>query len=273
MIKDEVIKVQRVSIIGGKVRLSIVYTKRGTGSTSKSYISEDLSEVYEKRGKIGLDTEILRLCAKGKMKIIGSHKSILEYKEILANPDNLQTLSEEKTDILLDDISTREAFTGKTFTIQMASGDYLAGVLTVKIGEHTEYVPYGTKDMPHKPIKYFVLREQARAYLNYIRQNCPAYYTYKLEIVEKVNDSDFSGIAKIAKWCEKQGIQIRMPKKPVILEDKMTKTFRFPNREYKLEAEITNKLTTYRFFRRKTILCESTKQLDIIDEMKKYKLK
>lgn len=273
MTKEDIIKVQRVSIVGGKVKLSVVYTKKGVGTTSKSYISEDLSEVYEKRGKIGLDTEILRLCAKGKIKIIGSHKSILEYKEILANPDNITSLSEEKTDILLDDISTKEQFTGKTFAIQMASGDYLAGVLTVKIGEHTEYVPYGTKDMPHKPIKYFVLREQARAYLNYIRQNCPAYYTYKLEIVEKVNDSDYSGIAKISKWCEKQGIQIRMPKKPIIVDNTMTKTFRFPNRDYKLEAEMTSQITTYRFFRRKDVLCESTRQLDIIDEMKKYKLK
>lgn len=271
--KDETVRVTRITVVGGKVRLAVCKTQRGCGTTTKAVVSEDLSEVYEKRGKTGLDTEILRLCAKGKMKLIGTHRSVMEYREILANPDNVESLSEEKTDILLDDLETKEKFTGKTFAIRINRDDFLAGVLTVKIGDHVEYVPYGTKDMKHKPVKYFLLREQARAYLDYVRGNCPAYYQYKMEIVEKVNDEEFTGIGKIAKWCRTHQVDIKMPKKPTILGDTMHRVYRFPNREYKLEVEQSQMTSTYRFMRRKETLCESNRQLDIIQEMEKYKLK
>lgn len=137
---DDVVRVKRIAVVGGKVRLAVCRTQKGTGTTTKSVISEDLSEVYEKRGKTGLDTEILKLCAKGKMKLIGTHKSVIDYREILMNQDNVQSLTEEKTDILLDELDKQELFTGKTFAIKMNNTDYLAGVLTVKIGEYVEYV-------------------------------------------------------------------------------------------------------------------------------------
>lgn len=127
--------------------------------------------------------------------------------------------------------------------------------------------------MLHKPVKYFVLREQARAYLDYLRKHCPAYYTYKLEIVEKVNDEEFTGVGKIAKWCKTHQIDIKMPKKPTTIGDTMIRVYRFPNREYKIEVEQKPIASTYKFMRRKDILCESSRQLDIIKEMEKYKLK
>lgn len=53
----------------------------------------------------------------------------------------------------------------------------------------------------------------------------------------------------------------------------MHRVYRFPNREYKLEVEQSQMTSTYRFMRRKETLCESNRQLDIIQEMEKYKLK
>ena len=271
----EPIRITRISTVGGKVRLAVCKTKRGQGTTTKSFISEDLTEVYEKRGKQGLDNEILRLCAKEKLKLIGSHKSLREYKEILSNPENLKMLAEEQTDILLDEIRTKEEFTGKTYAIRINGNDFLAGVLTVKIGEHVEYVPYGTKDMPNKSIKYFILREQAQAYLKYIREHCESFYHYKMEIVEKVDSGYTDGLAKIAKWCDTHRIPMTMPKKPVVDKDRdvVTRTYRFPNREYKLLVELYRGRTVYKFMRRSEVPCESNRQLDIMEEMGKYKLK
>ena len=271
---SEQVRVTRITVVGGKVRLAVCQTVRGTGTTTKSVVSEDLSEVLEKRGKLGLDHEILRLCAKGKMKLIGSHKSLREYKEILASPENLEMLSEEKTDILLDEIETERETTGKTYAIRINGGDWLAGVLSVKIGEHIEYVPYGTQDMPRKAPKYFILREQAKAYIGYIREHCESFYMYKMEIVEKVDTSAFDGVAKIAKWCETHGVSLSMPKKPEIVKDRdvIIRVYRFRNREYTLTVELYKKRTVYIFKRRKDILCESNRQVDIIHEMEKYKL-
>lgn len=140
MEEKEPLRVARITIVGGKVRLAICKTKRGQGTITKSTTSQALTSIYEKRGKIGLDNEILKQCAQGAIKLIGNHTSIKTYKEILLIPENAEMLTEEKTAILIDEAETEDEYTGTTYAIKLNGKDFLCGVLTVKTGDEVQYI-------------------------------------------------------------------------------------------------------------------------------------
>lgn len=233
--------------------------------------------VYKERGQLGLDSEILKLTAQNKIKLIGTHKSVRVYKEILSDPDNLKEYSEAEADVLITTKKIEDLPTGKTYVIKMRSGETLAGVLSFKTESGFELTPYSTNDLPTEKAKFFVLRNQASQYLDYIRRNCPNYSTYYFEIQEKKDTEDYRGIVKIAKWCKDQSIELEL-RKTINVQgsgEELTRVYRFKKaREYRLEAHIKeNNTTTYTLYRRDDELYTTTNQLYMIDVLKRYKLK
>ena len=271
----EPVKINRISIKGGSVYISKYNHIRGSSSDYHAIKSEDLTKVYQERGQSGLDHTILTLVAQGKMKLIGTHGKLREYKEILSNQENVQLLSEAKVDILVDTIEQTEQPTGKTYVIKMRD-DILAGVIQFKIGDKIELTPYGTKDLLGAKPRFFILKSQATQYLQALREGCPDWSSYHLSIEEKKNDEDFKGIRKIADWCQNKKIDIKLQNIVVTTGDmeSVQKIYKFPNRDYKLSVEMTKSSgSKYIFSRRKKVLLEATNQHDILDVMIKYNLK
>lgn len=275
--QPEQIRINRISIKGGKVYISVHQKQKGTGSIYKSQISPELTRVFNERGQLGLDSEILKLSAQQKIKLIGTHKSIRVYKEILSDPDNLKEYTEAEVGILIDNKKIEDLPIGKTYVIKMRAGETLSGVLSFKIESGYELTPYSTNDLPTEKAKFFVLRTQASQYLDYIRRNCPNYSQYNFEIQEKKNTEDYRGIAKIAKWCKDQGIDIELRKtvKVDAQASEVIRVYRFrKNRELKLDAHLRDDLkTSYILYRRDSELYKTSNQLYMIDKLKQYKLK
>ena len=271
----EPVKINRVSVKGGSVYISTYKHTRGSSSDYHATKSDDLTKVYQERGQSGLDHAILTLVAQGKMKLIGTHGKLREYKEILSNEENLKVLSEAKVDILLDTLEQTEQPTGKTYVIKMKN-DILAGVIQYKIGDKVELTPYGTKDLVGAKPRFFILKSQATQYLQTLREGCPDWSSYHLSIEEKKNDEDFTGIRKIANWCQDRKINIKLQNTILTTGDteSVQKIYKFPNRDYKLSVEMTKSNgSKYVFSRRKKVLLETTNQQNILDIMKKYNLK
>lgn len=271
----EPVKINRVSVKGGSVYISTYKHVRGSSSDYHATKSDDLTRIYQERGQAGLDHAILTLVAQGKMKLIGTHGKLREYKEILSNTENVEVLSEAKVDILLDPVQQQEQPTGKTYVIKMKD-DILAGVVRYKLGDKIELTPYGTKDLLGAKPKFFVLRSQASQYLQTLHEKCPDWASYNLSIVEKKNDQDFEGIRKIARWCQDRNIDIKLQNTILTTgeTESIKKIYKFPNRDYKLSVEITNSNgSKYTFSRRKEVLTQTTNQQKIIDSISKYKLK
>lgn len=274
--QPEQIRINRISIKGSQVYISVHQNQKGTGSIYKSQISPELTRVFNERGQLGIDDEILKLASQQKIKLIGSHKSIRVYKEILSDPENLKEYSEAETGILIDNKRIEDLPTGKTYVIKM-NGQTLAGVLAFKTQNGYELTPYSINDLPTEKAKFFVLRNQASQYLDYIRRNCPNYSQYNFEIQEKKNTEDYRGIAKIARWCEEQGIVLELRKtiKVDAQASEVVRVYRFKkNRELTLEAHLRDDLkTSYILYRRDNKLYTTTNQLHMVDKLKQYKLK
>ena len=129
--QSQPIRINRVSIKGGAVYTSILQHSKNRSGLYKSQKSPSLTRVFQERGQIGLDAEILKMTAQGQIKLIGSHKSIRAYKEVLSDPDNLKEYSEAEVDALITTKRAEDLPTGKTYVIKM-NGTTPAGVLTFK---------------------------------------------------------------------------------------------------------------------------------------------
>ena len=276
--QSQPIRINRVSIKGGEVYTSILQHSKTRSGLYKSQKSPSLTRVFKERGRLGLDAEILKMTAQGKIKLIGSHKSIRAYKEVLSDPDNLKEYSEAEVDALITTKRAEDLPTGKTYVIKM-NGTTLAGVLTFKTHHGYELTPYSVDDLPDEKPKYFVLRNQAVQYLEYIKRNCPAYSRINFEIQEKKDVEDYRGIAKIATYCKKEDIPIELRKTTTIKgqgeDTTIIRVYRFKkNRDLRLEAHINeHKPSTYELWRRDENIYTTSNQLYMVEKLKNYKLK
>ena len=277
----EIMKINRIVSKGGRIYVSV---HRGYNSY-RAQESEVLTAIYgEAKDWDSVCNKILQEAVAGRIQLIGRQGKIGYIRGILESLDE-----ESKEDIKRADeesrkkiesldigakIATAEALgtpSLRPWTIEMKSGEILAGAYIFKIGEEEELTPYSTADIDGATPKYFLSKGQAEQYIEAIKRKCPQWAVYNFQLRQKQNTRDFTGIAKIANFCKKAGIELQHVKNAKDSEGRLVRYFRFMDKTwYRLEArQDTPTTATYTLYASGKVLYETTNQLKVIDRLKK----
>lgn len=274
-------KINRIVAKGGRIYISV---HRGYNSY-KAQESEVLTTIYgEAKDWDSVCSKVLQEAVAGRIQLIGRHGKIGYIRGILESLDEESKEEIKKADAesrkkleSLDigaRIATAEALDTpslRPWIIEMKTGEILAGVYIFKIGDNEELTPYSTADINGATPKYFLTKEHAEQYIEAIKRKCPQWAVYNLRLRQKQNTKDFTGIAKIANFCKKAGIELQHVKNAKDSEGRLVRYFRFMDKTwYRLESrQDTPTTATYTLYASGKVIEESTNQYKTIERLKK----